>query len=299
MEIADLAALLSPPAPEDADGIVVRAMRLPRTLAALGAGAALGAAGALIQTLTRNPLADPGLLGVNVGAGVGIVFTVWLLGPVSQVALIPPALIGALMVLALVWAIGAASRSPLTLILAGAALTAMLSAVLRGLILLDPLALDVYRDWALGAVDAARFEVITPAAPLLLLGLGLGLLAARRLDALALGDDLALTLGTDLARARALTLAATGILAASAVLAAGPLAFVGLIAPHLARMLRAESTRALMLSAAGCGAALVLAADLAGRIVAPGLAIEVGLGISLIGGMFLIWRVRRLARDPA
>ncbi len=295
----DLAGLWSVPASDDAAGIVVREMRLPRTLAALIAGAALGAAGALIQTLTRNPLADPGLLGVNAGAALGIVASVWIAGPLSHDLLVAPAMAGAFAALLIVWSIGAASRSPLTLILAGAAVTALLSALLRALLLLDSQALDAYRDWSVGALDGTNLATVQAASLMALAGFSFALPAARRLDSLALGEDLAGALGTNLAIARALTLGAIGILAAAAVLAAGPLAFVGLVAPHLARALALQSGLSLLAFSACFGAALVLVADIAGRVVMPGLVIEAGLGVTLIGGGFLIWLVRQQARNPA
>lgn len=297
--IVDLASLVTPPAAEDAAGIVVREMRLPRTLGALIAGSALGIAGALLQTLTRNPLADPGLLGVNSGAALAIVTTVWLVGPVPPAALIVPTLLGAFLALAVVWSVGASSRSPLTLILAGAALTAFLAAVLRGLILLDPFALDTFRSWSVGVLDRTGFEALGVALPVAAIGITLAVPAALKLDTLALGDDLASALGVNLAAARGLTLAAVGVLSTAAVLVAGPLTFVGLVAPHLARALAAQSALGLMALSGSFGAALVLVADIAGRIIVPGVALEAGLGVALIGGGFLIWLVRREARNPA
>ncbi len=295
----DLAALFKSPAITDAEGIVVRELRLPRTLAALIAGAALGMAGALIQTLTRNPIADPGLLGVNAGAALGIVTTVWIAGPISQPAMVLPALAGALLSLLVVWTIGASSRSPLTLILAGVALTAFLSAILRGLILLDRHVLDVYRGWAVGVLDRVTFVELQLGAPLFLLGCVLALVATRRLDTLALGEDLAITLGTNLLLGRLFTLGSIGVLATAAVIVAGPLVFVGLVAPHIARAIHADDTRSLT-TVSGClGAVLVLASDIVGRIIAPGYVIEAGLWISLIGGVFLIVAVRREGRNPA
>ena len=295
----DLSALFGPPVSTDASAIIVRELRLPRTLAALIAGSALGVAGALIQTLTRNPLAEPGLLGVNAGAALGIVGTVWVLGPVSQTKLIVPALAGAFTALLITWTIGASSRAPLTLILAGAALTALLSAVLRGMILLDAHVLNTYRDWAVGVLDQAESTGLQIAALLSLTGYAAAIPAARRLDTLALGDDLAGALGTHLLTARLLTLGAIGILATAAVLVAGPLVFVGLVAPHMARALGVQSAITLMLFSAAIGSILVLGADIAGRVIAPGFVIEAGLGVTLIGGVFLIAVVRREAANPA
>ncbi|MEM1048988.1 MAG: iron ABC transporter permease [Pseudomonadota bacterium] len=292
---ADLAGLLQNPASADPDQIVLRDMRLPRTIGALLAGLCLGAAGALIQTLTRNPLADPGLLGVNAGAAVGIVLAVWLAVPLPAGMAWLPALAGAFAVLAVIWLIGSVLPSPLTLILAGAAITAILSAALRGLILLDPWALDTYRTWIVGSFDQVTRDTVWRATPLALSGLGLGLVSARQLDIVSLGDDTARSLGADPTRTWLSTLVAIGLLTAASVLIAGPLAFVGLVAPHLARTFEAQTTRTFVLFAGCCGAGLVLSADILGRILIPGLVIEAGLLVTLIGGSFLIWTIRQMA----
>lgn len=294
----DLLSLIRPPAPDDAAGIVVRELRLPRMLGAVFAGGALGAAGALIQGLTRNPLADPGLLGINAGAALAIVGTVWLGGP-SGGASVLPAMVGAFAAAGIVWAIGSASRGVLTLILAGAALTAILSGALRAIVLIDAYALDAFRYWTVGAFDGVRMATLLPALPLVAVGAGLGALTARKIDAIGLGDDMARALGTSLAVTRMQGLAAVALLSAGAVLIAGPLAFVGLVAPHLARMTGASGTFSIMARAATMGAGLCLAADIAGRVILPGRVIEAGLGVTLIGGPFLIWLVRREARNPA
>lgn len=289
----DLAALVHPPAADDAAGIVVRELRLPRTLAALLAGAALGMAGTLIQTMTRNPLADPGLLGINAGAAVAIVLTVWIGGSIPAVALAVPAMAGAFAAALLVWAVAQVAGGHMVLILAGAAVTAVLTGILRGIILVDSYALDAFRFWAVGAVDGATFADLRAAALPAVAGLVLAMFVARRLDALGLGDDVAKGLGVGIGAARLTAIAATALLSAASVVVAGPLVFVGLVAPHLARMAGAEGTSSVMWTAALLGAALVLAADIAGRVVLPGLVIEAGLGVTLIGGPFLIWLVRR------
>ena len=298
--LTDLSALIVAPEPNDASGIVVRDMRGPRTLGALIAGGALGVAGAVIQSLSRNPLADPGLLGVNAGAAFAIVLAVWVFGPLSASQLIYPALGGAACAAGIVWVIGSVTRSPVSLVLAGAALTAMLTAGLRGLVLLDPFALDALRVWAVGSVEAVRIADIRAAVPLCLVGLVMAALCARRLDAMILGDDLSIALGLDLRRTRILSLGATAALSGAAVIVAGPLAFVGLVAPHLARLTgNGGSTIPLLVASGAIGAALVLLADIAGRILFPGIAIAAGLGVTLIGGPFLIWLVRRQTAGAA
>ncbi|WP_421086430.1 FecCD family ABC transporter permease [Pseudosulfitobacter pseudonitzschiae] len=282
--------------PKDAATIVLHEMRLPRTLVAVLAGGALGVAGTTIQALARNPLADPGLLGLNAGAAFAIVVTVYVLGPLPAVALAVPAAVGAGIAALCVTSIGAMSSNPVTLVLAGAALTALLNAALRGLILLDPLALDAYRHWALGAVDQTGFATLAVGACCALTGLALALLVARWLDVLALGSDTALALGARVGRIRLAGLLATTLLSAAAVMVAGPIAFIGLLAPHMARMTGAARNSAIMMRAGICGAALLLVADIAGRLVFPGLVIEAGLGVTLIGGPAMVWLVRRQAQ---
>ncbi len=295
----ELGAIIVPPAAEDAAGIVLRDMRLPRTLAAMLAGGALGLAGALIQTLTRNPLADPGLLGINAGAALAIVLSVWLGGPASGTTLVVAALGGAFAAAVAVVAIGATAPGTLTLILAGAAVTAVLGGLTRGIILVDSYALDAFRHWAVGAVDGTRWSDLPPALPPVAAGCALAALVARRLDALALGDDAARSLGIGVGATHSATLAAVALLSAAAVLVAGPLAFVGLVAPHVARMTGVDGMGRLAFRATLLGAILVVAADIAGRLILPGTVIEAGLGVTLIGGPFLIWLVRRDARPAA
>ncbi|WOI57984.1 iron ABC transporter permease [Palleronia sp. LCG004] len=283
----------------DAARIVILDMRLPRTIAAILAGGALGMAGAAIQTLTRNPLADPGLLGINAGAAFAIVLTIWLGGPASGAGLVIPALGGALLAATAVVALGSAAPGTLTLILAGAAVTAVLSALARAIILVDSYALDAFRHWIVGAVDGTGWPDLGPATPLIALGAALLAPLTRPLDALGLGEDAARALGIGVGPTRAAILLAVALLSAGAVLLAGPMGFAGLIAPHLARMGGADRSAALIRRAGLIGAALVVAADLAGRLILPGTVIEAGLGVALIGGPFLVWLVRRDARALA
>ena len=292
-------ALFGPVPPDNVDAIVITQFRLPRTLAALLAGACLGIAGAVIQALSRNPLAEPGLLGVNAGSAFAIVLAVWVFGPLSAEARILPALAGALAAASLIWALAGRTAYPLTLILAGVALTAVLGAGVRGLILIDSFALDSFRRWAVGSVASVDRDALQLAAGIGLVGAALAVPAARGLDALALGDDLARTLGTSLGRTRRLALATTALLSTAAVLVAGPLIFVGLIAPHIARVTGAQTTLRLIAEAGLWGAALVLVADLIGRTLFAGVLIEAGLGVALVGGPLLIWLVRQQARDAA
>lgn len=281
------------------DVIVLTQLRLPRLLAALLAGGALGSAGAVLQSLSRNPLADPGILGVNAGAAFAIVLTIWMLGPQPSAWLSVPALVGAGAAALVVWTLAMRIAHPMTLILGGVAITAVLGAGVRALVLSDRAALDGFRQWAVGSVALVEPSTLLVAALLTGLGLALALLAARNLDALALGEDMARALGASLTATRALSLAAVALLSAAAVVVAGPLVFVGLIAPHIARFLGVQSTVGLIVHAGLCGAGLVIAADLLGRSLFPGVVIQAGLGVALLGGPVLIWLVRRETRDIA
>ncbi|MEM8741897.1 MAG: iron ABC transporter permease [Pseudomonadota bacterium] len=295
---ADLAALFLAEPPTDAGAIVVRDLRLPRGLAALLAGGALGAAGVVIQTLSRNPLADPGLLGVNSGAAFAIVAAIVIFGPLAPQDRVVPAIAGASAAAALIWLRAGRAPAPMTLILAGVALSALLGAGVRTLILIDQTALDGFRRWTVGSVAQPEPGALWIAALLAALAGGLTALSVRRLDALALGEDTARALGVSMAATKTLALATTALLSAAAVLVAGPLLFVGLIAPHIARRVAgAASTGALAVHAMLCGAGLVLLADMIGRSLFRGLVVEAGLGIVIVGGPMLILLVRRDARD--
>ncbi|MEM1431945.1 MAG: iron ABC transporter permease [Pseudomonadota bacterium] len=296
-DLRDLTALFGGPLPGDADAIVLVQLRLPRLLAALVAGGALGAAGAIIQTLSRNPLADPGLLGVNSGAAFAIVLTFWAFGPQPPAALALPGLLGASLAAGFVWILAMRVSHPMTLILGGVALTAVLGAGVRALILADSVALDGFRQWAVGSVAVVEAPTLALASAIGAAGLCLALLSARSLDALSLGDDMARALGASLIGTRAAALAATALLSTAAVLVAGPLMFIGLVAPHIARMTGAQSSLGLLGASCAWGASLVIAADLIGRSLFPGVVIQAGLGVALVGGPLLIWLVCRDVRD--
>lgn len=281
--------------------IVVREMRVPRTLAALLAGAALGLSGALMQALTRNPLADPGILGINGGAAVGVVVSVWVLGMTDPATFVWAALIGAGLAAVMVYALGfSGGRShPVRLVLAGAALTALFFAVVRGLLILSQEALEVYRLWVLGGVDTVDFETITALTPFLALGAGLAVIAGSMLNALLLGEDTARALGVRIWLVQALTVLAVVLLCGTTVAMAGPIAFVGLIVPHLARRLAGTEMRWMLIFSALIGAGLLLSADLLGRTRwLFGIEMQAGVMIALIGGPAMIWiaRVQKAVR---
>ncbi|WP_255472165.1 FecCD family ABC transporter permease [Quadrisphaera setariae] len=288
-----------------ADGevaVIVWQLRVPRTALGLLAGAALGVAGALMQGHTRNPLADPGLLGVTQGAGLAVVLAAVLLGadgvlpPVATVtAALVGAAAGALVVLGIAGAGGGSGRGlrdPLTLVLAGAAVTALLGALVQAVILGDATALQAFRFWAVGSLVSSA-PVVAIAAPVVALGLVLALLGARSLDLLALGDDVARGAGVRLGPARLLGVLAVVALVGAATAACGPVAFVGLVVPHVARALVGPVHRWLLPVSALVGAVLVLFADVLGRLVAVPAEIPVGVVLAVVGGPAFVVLVRR------
>ncbi|WP_446728349.1 FecCD family ABC transporter permease [Phaeobacter sp. QD34_3] len=277
-----------------AEHIVVQTMRLPRLCAALLTGAALGTAGALIQALSRNPLADPGLLGVNGGAALGVVLCILVLNTSDPADFIWAALAGGFIAAGLVYFVGGGSRaSVLRLILAGAAVSALFMALTRGLLLASQQALDVYRFWVLGGFDGIQAEMIYPLLPFLGLGAVLAAAATYGLNALSLGEEIARGLGVRTGLARLTAGLAIVVLCGASVALAGPIAFVGLIVPHLARWIAGPGLGWTVLFSSSLGACLLLAADLLGRLPLFGGNMQAGVMTALIGGPMLIWLVRR------
>ena len=285
-------ALLAPTGSDD--DVVVRSLRVPRTVTAVAVGVALGVAGALAQGHTRNPLADPGLLGVSAGAALAVVagIAVGVTAPLPQAAL---AVGGALAASVVVFAIGGVGRrgsSPATLALAGVVLTALLLSLVSAVVLLDAAALDAYRFWTVGSVAGRGTPVLAAVLPLLAVGLGLAAVNAPALDLLGLGDDVASGLGVPVRRTRLIGLLAVAVLTASATALAGPIAFVGLVVPHVARAATGPAHRWLVPVAGLTGAVLVLLADVAGRLVARPGELQVGIVLALVGAPVLIALVR-------
>nr|WP_255430027.1 iron ABC transporter permease [Streptomonospora sp. PA3] len=275
---------------------IVHALRLPRTLLGVVVGAALGVAGVLMQSHTRNPIADPSLLGVAYGAACAVVLSVFLLGLTDLSAYVWSAIGGALAASVAVFAIasgGSRGPTPMTLLLAGAAMTALLSAITSAVVLLDERSLEVYRFWRVGSLSGRPAGVTDQILPFIAAGLVLAAAGARGMNALALGDDVATALGHRVRLIRASGVAAIALLAGASVAATGPIGFVGLVAPHAARAVTGPDHRWLVPYAALCGAALVLAADVAGRVVRGSGEVEVGIVLAVLGGPFFIALVRR------
>lgn len=269
--------------------------RIPRTVLAVVAGTGLAVAGALIQATTRNPLADPGILGVNAGAAFAIILAVGFLGMTSLSQYLWFAFFGALVVALMVFFIGTGGRAnidPIRLTLAGVALGAVLSGIGEGLALLRPQAFDRMRVWTVGNVDIRSLEPTES----ILLFVGLGLLLAlgigSRLNALALGDDQAAGLGVNANRTRLVALLAITLLAGATTAVAGSIAFVGLMIPHAARWICGPDHRWIIALSALMGPILMLYADVLGRVIVPG-EMPVGIVTALVGAPVLVMLARR------
>ncbi|WP_017556979.1 FecCD family ABC transporter permease [Nocardiopsis baichengensis] len=275
---------------------VVWSLRLPRTAIGIAVGAALGTAGVLMQSHTRNPIADPGILGVSHGAALGVVLGVFLLGMSDLASFVWLAIAGAVIASTAVFAIasgGSRGPTPITLVLAGAAMSALLSGVISAIVLLDHSSLEVYRFWRLGTLAGRPMEVFWQVLPFIAAGLALAAANAPGLNALALGDDVATALGQRVRLTRAAGVLAIALLTGAATAAAGPIGFVGLAAPHLARAITGPDHRWTVPLAAPAGACLVLAADIAGRVVRGNGEVEVGIVLAVLGAPFFIALIRR------
>ncbi|WP_399198106.1 MULTISPECIES: Fe(3+)-siderophore ABC transporter permease [Tenebrionibacter/Tenebrionicola group] len=278
-----------------ADCTIVLNARLPRTIAGLLAGSALGVAGALMQTLTRNPLADPGLLGVNAGASFAIVLGTALLGYSSPVTLLGLGFTGALLAsltVALTGSQGGGQLSPVRLTLAGVALAAVLEGLSSGIALLNPAVFDQLRYWQSGSLDIRTFSTLKIIFAPIAVGLATALLLSRSLNSLSMGSDTATALGSKVARTQLLGLLVITLLCASATAAVGPIAFIGLMMPHMARWLTGPDHRWSLPVTLLATPSLLLAADILGRLLVPG-ELRVSVVSAFIGAPVLIWLVRR------
>lgn len=279
------------------DHLVVRDLRLPRTGIAIAVGVALAIAGALMQALTRNPLADPALLGVNHGAALAVVGAIFLFGIRTPSLLAWCAFIGAGSIAALVYvfaSIGRGGATPVRLALAGSAVAAMLMGVIGAVLILSQDTYDSYRFWMVGSLSATNSVPVAEVMPFLVVGVVLAFLLGPALNTLALGDDTARSLGTRLNLVRFGSLAAVTLMSGSAVAVAGPITFVGLVVPHLARAICGADQRWLMAYAAVLGPCVLLLGDVIGRVVLPPGEVQVGIIMAIVGAPLFIAIVRRM-----
>ena len=277
--------------------LILTELRLPRTLLALMVGATLGLSGAVLQGLLRNPLAEPGLLGVSAGAALGAVVAIYFgLGMMMALAVPVLGIAGALGAGALTFAVGRGGT--LTLILAGAAVSGLAGAGLSLALNFAPSPYAAYEitSWLLGSLADRDWAQVTLAAPFMLACWGLLGCTGRALDALTLGETQARSLGVDLGRVRLLALGGTALGVGAATSVTGAIGFVGLVAPHVVRPLVGHQPSRVLLPSALCGALLLLAADIATRLIPTAQEVKLGVLTSILGTPFFFWLVLRLRR---
>ena len=278
------------------DQWVIRELRVPRTVLGLVVGVALGLSGAVIQAVARNPLADSGILGINAGAGLFVVSAIAFLGLHSVSAYIWFAFLGALITMLLVFAVGWSGRhtaGPVRVLLAGVAVGAVLDGIGLTVRLRNPRAFDNMRFWDAGALDGRGLEVTAAVTPFIVLGVALCVVISRSLNVTSLGDDLAASLGGNVVRVQALSLLAVTLLAGAATAAAGPIGFVGLMVPHLVRRFVGPDWRWIMALSTLIAPALLLAADVVGRVVVRPAELPASIITAFLGAPVLIWVIRR------
>lgn len=275
--------------------IIVQTLRGPRTILAVVVGAALAMAGALMQGHTRNPIADPGLLGITQGAAFAVVAAIFLGGLTEPIQYVWFAFAGAAIASVVVFglsSIGSGNASPLTLVLAGSGVAFFLSAMTSAIALSDEQSLDALRFWNAGAVVGRGYDVIAVTAPFLLVGMLLALANAPAVNLLNLGDDVAKGLGLNIGLARGMGVLAVTLLAGAGTAACGSIAFLGLMTPHIARFFTGPDHRWLIPYSALLGSLILVVADILGRVVARPGELEVGIVVALIGAPFfvgLVW----------
>jgi iron complex transport system permease protein len=275
---------------------IVRELRVPRTLVGLAVGVGLGLAGALMQALTRNPLADPGIFGIEAGAAAAIVTAIGLLGLSEPRAYVWFAFVGAAGASVLVYGLGSRGRggaAHVRLALAGTAVAAALIAYTNAVTLLDQEAFDHYRHWVVGSLAGRDIQILADVGPFLAAGVVLALALARPLNALALGDDSGRALGAHVGRTRSLGAVAVTLLCGGATAIAGPIVFIGLVIPHMARALVGPDQRWVLTYSALLAPILLLGADIVARVVVSPSELEVGIVTALIGAPVFIALVRR------
>jgi len=281
--------------PANGDHAVVHS-RIPRTVTGLLVGAALGVAGTAMQGVARNPLADPGILGVNAGAALAVVTGIYLFGVAELTGYVWFAFAGAALAAAVVYCIASIGRegaTPIKLALAGAALTAGLSSLMNGILVSSQDTLDAFRFWQIGSVSGRGWDSIVPVLPFIGTGLLLTLFTGRLLNNFALGDDVARGLGQRVGLSRAIAALGVVVLCGAATALAGPIAFVGLVIPHLVRAFSGPDYRWILPYALLLAPVLLLGADIVGRLIALPGEIQAGIMTAVIGAPVFIWIVRR------
>ncbi|MFB6275885.1 MAG: FecCD family ABC transporter permease [Halothece sp.] len=275
--------------------LIIRTIRLPRSLIATFVGAALAVAGAIMQGITRNPLASPSILGINAGASLAVVITTFVLNDIGLSLYVWFAFFGAAVTAVMVYFLGALGRgglTPINLTMAGAALTAFFTSLTNGVLIVSQQTLDQIRFWLAGSLAGREIELFWQVLPYFSIGLILALSLGRQLTMLSLGEDVAKGLGQRTLLVKISAAVSVMFLAGSSVAIAGPIGFIGLIVPHMTRALIGVDYRWLLPYAALFGSILLLLADLCARLLFQPQEIPVGLVMPLIGAPFFIHLVR-------
>lgn len=282
------------------DQLIIRTVRVPRSITALLVGGAVAVAGAMMQGLTRNPLADPGILGINAGAALAVVGSVFWLGTTSLRVYAGFALLGAAIAAITVYALGSLGRgglTPLNLTIAGAAFTALVSSITTGILILSQRTLEEIRFWLAGSVAGRDLDLVVQVLPYLVVGMVIALVIGKQLTTLSLGEDIAQGLGQRTAWVKVTAAVSIILLAGGSVAIAGPIGFVGLIVPHIVRFWVGMDYRWILPYAAIVGAILLLIADIGARLIIQPQELPVGLVMPLLGAPFFIyltrWQVKR------
>ncbi|MFJ2619416.1 FecCD family ABC transporter permease [Glutamicibacter sp. NPDC087344] len=278
----------------DGDQVVVYS-RMARTVGAIVVGAALGLAGAGLQGLTRNPLADTGILGLNAGSALAVVIVVAFFGAAALPLIMGAAFFGAAVVMTLVYVVASVGRegaTPIKLALGGAALAVGVGSITNTILMISKSTLDEFRKWQIGSLSAGSMETYLLAIPVIAVGALIVLTTARASNAVAMGEDTALALGFNLNRSRLIGSIGVVLLAGTATAVAGPIAFVGLMIPHAVRLLIGSDYRWIMPASMVAGPILLLLADTLGRLILPPSEIQVGVMCAMLGGPIFIIMMR-------
>jgi iron complex transport system permease protein len=275
--------------------LIIQTVRLPRVLAGVVVGASLAVAGALMQGVTRNPLADSGILGINGGAAFVVVLATYLTGGLALSEYAPYAFIGAFASAAIVYGLASMGRggpTPLKLTLAGVILTSFLGSITTAILISDQETLDRIRFWTAGSLSGRDMPLLTQTAPYMLAGLAVAMLIARQITTLSLGEDIARGLGQNTLWIRAIAAIAVVLLSGGAVALAGPVGFVGLVVPHVTRFIVGVDYRWIIPYAALFGGILVTISDIGARVVIRPQELPVGVVMAIVGVPFFIWLAR-------
>lgn len=278
-----------------ANHLIIRTVRLPRSLVAILVGSALAVAGAIMQGLTRNPLADPAILGIEAGASLSVVTAIFLFGSSSVNTYAGFAFVGAgLSAIAVYWlaSLGRGGLSPLNLTIVGAALTALFYSFTTGILIVSQRTLDEIRFWLAGSIAGRDFSMLIQVLPYISIGLVIAFALSRQITVLNLGEDVAKGLGQNTLWIKVIAAVSVVLLAGSAVAIAGPIGFVGLVVPHIVRFIIGVDYRWILPYAAIVGAILLLLADLTSRVLLAPQELPVGVMTALVGAPFFLYLAR-------